>query len=128
MRETWINHCVHALHTHCLTPEEHFAYFQLEKKKKLFLRKEKNVPIKSGDGLDASCCWLTTVIGDVLWWTGLVDWSGGLVWWTASGCVSVDDDEGSDPSQCSLNIRVPEPWLSEGRPSLYGSCCLSESM
>lgn len=31
MGETWINHCVHALHTSCLTPEEHFAYFQLEK-------------------------------------------------------------------------------------------------
>lgn len=31
MGETWINHCVHALHTCCLTPEEHFAYFQLEK-------------------------------------------------------------------------------------------------
>lgn len=28
--ETWINHCVYALHTSCLTPEEHFAYFQLE--------------------------------------------------------------------------------------------------
>lgn len=30
MGETRINHCVQALHTSCLTPEEHFAYFQLE--------------------------------------------------------------------------------------------------
>lgn len=46
MGETWINHCVHALHTSCLTPEEHFAYFQLEKH--FFLKKEeKNVTIES---------------------------------------------------------------------------------
>lgn len=30
MGETRINHGVHALHTPRLTPEEHFAYFQLE--------------------------------------------------------------------------------------------------
>lgn len=38
MGETWINHCVHTLHTSCLTPEEHFAYFQLEKH--CFLKKK----------------------------------------------------------------------------------------
>lgn len=31
MGETWIDHCVYALHTSSLTPEEHFAYFQLGK-------------------------------------------------------------------------------------------------
>lgn len=46
MGETWINHCVHALHTSCLTPEEHFEYFQLENY--FFLREKKNVTIKSG--------------------------------------------------------------------------------
>lgn len=45
MGETWINHRVHALHTNCLTPEEHFAYFQLEKH---FFKEEKNVTIESG--------------------------------------------------------------------------------
>lgn len=45
MGETRINHCVRALHTSRLTPEEHFAYFQLEKKQ--FLTEEKNVTIKS---------------------------------------------------------------------------------
>lgn len=46
MGETWINHCVQALHTSCLTPEEHFEYFQLENH--FFLREKKNVTIKSG--------------------------------------------------------------------------------
>lgn len=51
MRETWINHCVHPLHTSCLTPEEHFAYFQLENLKKN--KEEKNVSTQSDQGLDA---------------------------------------------------------------------------
>lgn len=66
MGETWINHCVHTLHTSCLTPEEHFAYFQLEKH--CFFFKKRGKECYSWEWV-RSGCWLMAdhrVRGDVL--------------------------------------------------------------
>ncbi len=50
MGETRINHCVQALHKRCLTPEEHFAYFQLENFfVVVFLRRKRMLQLRAAE-------------------------------------------------------------------------------